>query len=323
MRYGLPYMGSKNKIAELIVNKLPRADNLYDLFCGGCAITHCALLQNKYNNYYINDIQQGQAQFFLDCINGKYKDETRWISREEFKEKHRVDPYIACVWSFGNKGYTYLYGEDIEESKRLMWNAIMLDDFEPLEKYIGFTIKDSVKQIKDKHKRRIAIKKDIKKIAELHPELTKLEPLDRLPSLERLQSMQSLERLTQKKIIASCKSYDEVEIKPNSVIYCDIPYQDTQMYLTNGGGNSKRECNTFDYEKFYEWCSKQTELVVISSYEIKDSRLIEVWNIEKTCSLSATNNAKKSIERLYVPVHQLELWKKYNEKYTQTTIFDI
>lgn len=39
MNYGLPYMGSKNKIAEWILSYLPKAENLYDLFCGGCAIT--------------------------------------------------------------------------------------------------------------------------------------------------------------------------------------------------------------------------------------------------------------------------------------------
>lgn len=320
MRYGLPYMGSKNKIAEWIVNKLPKTDNLYDLFCGGSAITHCALIQNKYKNYYINDIQPGQAQFFLDCIDGKYKDETRWVSREDFFRENKTNPYVACVWSFGNKGATYLYGADIEESKRLMWNAIMLEDYEPLEKYIGFCIRDSVKQIKDKRKKKLAIKKDIKKIIDLHPEIRQLE---RLQSLERLQRLQSLERLTQRKITASCKSYDEVEIKPNSVIYCDIPYKGTGTYLSCNEGTGRASINNFDYEKFYEWCSKQTELVVVSSYEIKDNRLVEVESIEKTCTLSATSSTKKSIERLYVPVHQLELWKKYNEKYTQATIFDI
>lgn len=44
MRYGLPYKGSKNKIAERIVDFLPKAKNFYDLFAGGCAITHCAEL---------------------------------------------------------------------------------------------------------------------------------------------------------------------------------------------------------------------------------------------------------------------------------------
>ena len=54
-RYGICYMGSKNSIAEEIVNLLPKADNLYDLFCGGGAITHCAITQNKYKDYQIHN----------------------------------------------------------------------------------------------------------------------------------------------------------------------------------------------------------------------------------------------------------------------------
>lgn len=40
-------MGSKNKIAEWIVEHLPEGGTLYDLFCGGCAVTHCALLSEN------------------------------------------------------------------------------------------------------------------------------------------------------------------------------------------------------------------------------------------------------------------------------------
>lgn len=50
MNYGIPYMGSKNRIAEWILNHIPSADNFYDLFCGGCAVTHCAMLQNKFKH---------------------------------------------------------------------------------------------------------------------------------------------------------------------------------------------------------------------------------------------------------------------------------
>lgn len=37
MRYGIPYMGSKNRIAKWIVDSLPASDTLVDLFAGGCA----------------------------------------------------------------------------------------------------------------------------------------------------------------------------------------------------------------------------------------------------------------------------------------------
>ena len=35
MRYGLPYKGSKNQIAEWIIQNLPKADTFVDLFAGG------------------------------------------------------------------------------------------------------------------------------------------------------------------------------------------------------------------------------------------------------------------------------------------------
>lgn len=37
MVYGMPYMGSKSKIAEWVIENLPASDNLYDLF-GGAAV---------------------------------------------------------------------------------------------------------------------------------------------------------------------------------------------------------------------------------------------------------------------------------------------
>ena len=82
--YGIPYMGSKNTIAHIIIDMLPSADNFYDLFCGGCSITHCAMLSKKWKNIYFNDIDKEMPQLFLDSIRGKYKKEKRWISREDF-----------------------------------------------------------------------------------------------------------------------------------------------------------------------------------------------------------------------------------------------
>ena len=49
-------MGSKSDIAKQIVDILPAADILIDLFAGGCAITHAALLSGKWKkiiNLYI------------------------------------------------------------------------------------------------------------------------------------------------------------------------------------------------------------------------------------------------------------------------------
>lgn len=48
--FGVPYKGSKNKIAESLIGRLPSASNFVDLFCGGCAMTHAALLSGKWRN---------------------------------------------------------------------------------------------------------------------------------------------------------------------------------------------------------------------------------------------------------------------------------
>ena len=49
--YGVPYMGSKNKIAPWIVEHLPRAEVLVEPFAGGCAITHCALEAGAFERF--------------------------------------------------------------------------------------------------------------------------------------------------------------------------------------------------------------------------------------------------------------------------------
>ena len=51
MRYGIPYKGSKNSIAEWIIAELPKADTFVDLFMGGGAVTHVALISGKYKNF--------------------------------------------------------------------------------------------------------------------------------------------------------------------------------------------------------------------------------------------------------------------------------
>ena len=104
----MPYQGSKNAIAEKIVDMLPTAENFYDLFAGGCAITHRALIENRWKNYYANDIND-VPQLFLDSISGKYRDEKRWISREDFMRLKDTDLYVSLCWSFGNNRKDYLY----------------------------------------------------------------------------------------------------------------------------------------------------------------------------------------------------------------------
>lgn len=116
-KYGLPYRGSKSKLAERIVALLPPATHLYDVFAGGCAITHAAQLSGKFKEIHANDITDS-VTLFEDALNGKYENESRWISREDFFRLKDSDPYVRIVWSFGNNQRDYLYSREIEPYKK-------------------------------------------------------------------------------------------------------------------------------------------------------------------------------------------------------------
>lgn len=64
-RYGIPYKGSKNKIVSQIFKLFPLADNFYDLFAGGCAVTHYALEHKNYKKVICNDINPMPLQLFF------------------------------------------------------------------------------------------------------------------------------------------------------------------------------------------------------------------------------------------------------------------
>ena len=127
MRYGVPYQGSKNKIAGWVIDNLPEDEILVDLFAGGCAVTHAALLSGKWDRIVANDI--GDApELFCDAIEGKYADEKRWISREDFYDLKDADPYVSLCWSFGNNRTGYLYAQEVEPWKKALHYARVFGD---------------------------------------------------------------------------------------------------------------------------------------------------------------------------------------------------
>ena len=135
MNYGLPYMGSKNRIAQALIDVMPKAHTFVDLFAGGCAVTHAAMLSGKYSAFIANDIDGAMPRLFLDAINGKFKDENRWISREVFERMKKDDAYIRSVWSFGNNGAGYMYSKEVEPWKKALHHARFFGDFSLLREF--------------------------------------------------------------------------------------------------------------------------------------------------------------------------------------------
>ena len=125
MNYGLPYKGSKNKIAKRIIDALPSAETFVDVFAGGCAITHAALLSGKYKRIIANDIDVKIPMLFKDAINGNLPaDYDRFISREEFNQLKDSDAIVACCWSFGNNKEAYLWNDDTAGAKIIAFKMI-------------------------------------------------------------------------------------------------------------------------------------------------------------------------------------------------------
>ena len=127
MRYGVPYRGSKNKIADWVVDHLPDGKTLVDLFAGGCAVTHAAILAGKWENFIINDLSDA-PEVFENAVNGKYANEKRWISRKDFYKLKDSDPYVRFCWSFGNNGRDYLYAKEVEPWKKALHYARVFGD---------------------------------------------------------------------------------------------------------------------------------------------------------------------------------------------------
>ena len=369
MKYGLPYKGSKNKLAERIVRLLPKRTHLIDLFCGGCAVSHAALLMGKYEHIHINDINWMCPTLFIDALNGKYNDENRWISREDFFRLKDTDPYVAVVWSFGNNLRDYLYSKEIEPLKKAIHYAMFFSDYS-LGKELGHDL-SFIDPIQDLQKRYLAVKHYFNRLdhqqqsfeGEQNQRMQSIEALDRLNTnlqnwggrkdLPRLETMERLTNVRQscntwnvstgcrnskKKlhkrpsemesherrntvaslaipraaaqsaqifgggqilpITSSVLDYEEVTIPEDSVIYCDIPYEGTDGYLEKGQGG-------FDYERFYQWCERQTQPVFISSYQMPEDRFDCIEEFTHRSTLSATANNLVT-ERIYVPKHQAE-----------------
>lgn len=244
MKYGLPYKGSKNKLAERIVSLLPKRTHLIDLFCGGCAVSHAALLRNKYEHIHINDINWICPTLFIDALNGKYQNETRWISREDFFRLKDTDPYVAVVWSFGNNLRDYLYSKEIEPLKKAIHYAIFFRDY-TLGKELGYDL-SFIEPISDIQRRYAAVKRYFSQFghfqqqsfeggAEL-PRLQSTEAYDRINQTGECRKMEHKSHLSKKKKYKRPSELQSGESR-NCIAQIAIPRATTIPAEKFGGGD--------------------------------------------------------------------------------------
>ena len=92
----------------------------------------------------------------------------------------------------------------------------------------------------------------------------------------------------------SC-SYDGLDVHPESIIYCDPPYEGTTKYKDD-----------FDHDKFWQWCREKCEeghRVFVSEYNAPDD-FVCVWSGELSVTVQKSGT-KKATERLFVHKSQV------------------
>jgi 16S rRNA G966 N2-methylase RsmD len=258
MRYGIPYQGSKSRIAEWVISQLPPADTLVDLFAGGCAITHAALLSGKYNHVIANDLTKG-PNVFCDAINGEFDYMQGGITRDEFLASD--DDAIKLLYSFGNNRNGYLWSPEMESVKA------------PAERMLSAP---------SMHERRIAYKeflRALKKYVDNNgtKKLAKsngIGELEGLEGLERLQGLQGLERLQGLEI--SNLDYRLVDVPEDAVVYADPPYRNT----------GHKAYADFSSTEFDEWLSVVPFPVYVSEFTCPDG-CVEIASKERMASMAA------------------------------------
>lgn len=310
MNFGMPYKGSKNRIAQKIIDFLPPAEHFYDLFGGGGAMTHCAVMSGKYKHVHYNELDPLVFKGFKMAVNGEFKNENRWISREDFFKLKDTDPYVAICFSFGNSMRTYAYNQNTEPFKKAVHYSICFDDNSLLNKYIDTSKLSYTTQ--DLHERRIHLQHYLKNFI---PQIKNFCRHDNNNPRCILPSMEGLERLSNdicdiskycncdsenprnvlqsKNIVCTNLSYDELDFETDSVIYCDPPYKNTSSYKIN-----------FNHEEFYDWCRKQKN-IFISEYNMPND-FVELLNINKG-STFAQNIVHKTTEKLFTNHKTFEL----------------
>ena len=275
-KYGIPYMGSKSGIADKIISFLPKGGRFCDLFGGGFAMTQCAIRSGRFDSFLYNELNPLLPPLIKGAIAGKYSYDVfkpKWISREEFNQLKDKDGYVKYIWSFGNNGRQYLFGQDLEPKKKSLHNFVVFgtkDDFiktyfDDIDKYVIGN---------DIQKRRILLGRYMKMKQQKRP----------YRELKRLQQLQQLERLE-----ITCGSYEQYVYKDGDVVYCDPPYEGTAEY--SGG---------FNHKAFYDWVASRDFPVYFSSYQnISDKRFKMIWAAGKVNLMAGASGQKKNYECIY------------------------
>lgn len=278
-KYGLPYRGSKNSIAEWVIDHLPPADTLVDLMAGGCAVSHAALLSGKYKHVIANDITD-TAFIFDAAMRGEMDGYATVLTSDEFHTVKATDTLGSIIYSFSSNREDYLYGADSEQLKTAATTMVLAPSI---------------------HERRLAYRRFLTML-DNHIRANggvknNWRHLDSVQRLERVQALSQID--TQATFTPLQGDYRNVDIPADAIVYVDPPYLGTNCGAYNG----------FDFDAFYAWLRTVPNLTIISEYTAPPE-CVEITHTQKRVTVAANNKTKKATEMLLVPARQLDQYKQ-------------
>lgn len=299
--YGIPYMGSKQKLVDKIVpfilNRHPDTTHFYDLFGGGGSVALYAARKYPKMSVHYNELSKAVAGLMSYLKDGS-EIPFDFVTRPEFERKYTGDDWYAgllqTAWTFGNNQKSYLYGLDIQDFKEALSKLVMTGegDIPYLEQFTNdYVLKEYNKSVstriflnsaryKTPYQRRIVLSRQI-------PNIGALQHMARLERLVQIQNMPGISDLN-----ITSASYNDILIAGDKpLVYCDPPYENTAEYREGG----------FDHKAFYDWVMMQTFPVYVSSYKVSDERfkLVKAVNTRSLLAAAYSDKPSYNYENVY------------------------
>lgn len=261
--YGIPYMGSKWRLADWILSYLPdapidapqdgereRERVFVDLFAGGCAMTHAAIKSGRFDKVIANDLSVA-PQVFKKAVEQGADDWIEWVSREEFKEldTNTVDGLAkAVIFGFGYKISSYQCSPDNEIKQKKLFEHSLLTGERPCERCRALEVGNAFAHVSGS--------------------------------------------VDVSSLVISQTDYSDVDIPCGSVVYADPPYKGTEKY-----GRAKNKI-VFDYDRFHRFLDESDFPIFVSEFTCP-SCCTRIASVVRTQSLGNSNNCRRR-EGLYI-----------------------
>lgn len=273
--FGIGRVGSKNRLANDIVDLLPPAGTLYEPFCGGMAVSHCAMKRRKYKRFLGADNDKRLITLLKSIINQEINDlpeprnATNWnetpLSMYLFSYNCDMDTYIGDISSIEYENFYKMFRSP--------------DCKEQYETYI------KIFQAKVFNTDRVEA--TVRNIAAFM----------RLRDLGK-DIFSFLQESKDHKFQVVNKSYSEVPIPKDAVVYADPPYDTGRDHYST----------KFNKAEFIDWALAVKQPIFISEYSMPDS-FVEIGKKEVNdlrSNVYKDGRRKTHIERLWIPRHRFE-----------------